>query len=94
MTLWPFLIVAREQDCSNRVFMNHEQIHAVQQKELLIVFFYLWYVVDYLRHRLTKSHHAAYRSIIFEKEAYAMEQDLAYLKRRKLWSFLSLKEGV
>ena len=90
MTLWPFLLVAPSQDPKNQVFMNHERIHAVQQRELLLLFFYLWYGLDYLRHRVSKSHKAAYRSIIFEKEAYAMEQDLDYLKNRKPWAFLGV----
>jgi hypothetical protein len=92
MTLWPFLLVSKRQDVNDTTFMNHENIHAAQQKELLIIFFYLWYAVDYLRHRITKSHHAAYRNIIFEKEAYAMERDLHYLNRRKNWAFLSFKK--
>jgi hypothetical protein len=91
MTLWPLLLVARDQDCEDPVFINHENIHAVQQKELLLVFFYVWYVLDYLKHRISKSHHDAYRSIIFEKEAYNMELDLEYLNTRKVWAFLSFK---
>ncbi len=89
MTLWPFLLVSNRQDVSDKIFINHENIHAAQQKELLIIFFYLWYAMDYLRHRITKSHHAAYRSIVFEREAYAMESNMDYLKTRRTLAFLS-----
>ena len=34
-----------------------------------------------------KFHYLAYKSISFEREAYAMENDLNYLQHRKLWSF-------
>jgi hypothetical protein len=89
MCLWPFLLVAHNNRLKDKVFMNHEHIHAAQQKELLLLFFYLWYVADYLIQLLKYNDHSrAYRNIVFEKEAYAMECDLEYLKRRKLFSFL------
>ena len=70
--------------------MNHERIHLRQQLELLIIFFYLCYGIEYMVHlyRL-KSKQAAYRSISFEKEAYTNENDLNYLKERSFWAFLN-----
>ncbi|MGK0254765.1 MAG: hypothetical protein ACI9OE_002275, partial [Mariniflexile sp.] len=35
-----------------------------------------------------KKWHLAYRNISFEREAYANEMYLDYLKQRKFWSFL------
>ena len=35
------------------------------------------------------SHDQAYRNIVFEREAYARESDLDYLKKRSLWQFLN-----
>lgn len=66
------------------VDLNHERIHTVQQRELLFVFFYLWYVIEWavlwLKYR---DHVKAYFHIRFEKEAYRHEADLTYLKHRR-----------
>lgn len=43
ITIWPFIFVRKE--CSfNEVDLNHENIHGKQQKELLLIFFYLIYL--------------------------------------------------
>lgn len=70
--------------------LNHESIHAKQCKELLGVFFYLWYVLEYLVRLLMCdfNHHKAYRSICFEQEAYSNENDLQYFSKRKHWAWL------
>lgn len=68
--------------------MNHERIHARQQLEMLVIPFMIWYAVEYLILRLKDNHDNAYRNIVFEKEAYLMDHDLAYLNDRKFWSFL------
>ena len=73
----------------NPVFMNHERIHLRQQLEMLILFFYLWYVVEFLvRWIQLKSRRAAYYRISLEKEAYSNEKNLNYLKKRPFWLFL------
>lgn len=88
ITLFPFIILRNKADKTNSVLINHEKIHLRQQLELLIVFFYIWYVFDYFfRYYKLKNGHLAYKSICFEREAYAMESDLDYLKKRKLWGF-------
>lgn len=92
--LFPFLLVSNNTNVHDEVFINHEKIHAVQQKELLVVFFYLWYVIDYVFLRLKYDHDLAYRNIVFEREAYAMEQNLDYLKNRKRWSFFKFYHGA
>ncbi|ARN77891.1 hypothetical protein BST97_07680 [Nonlabens spongiae] len=94
MTLFPLLLVSHEADVHDEVFINHERIHAAQQKELLIIFFYLWYVINYLLLRTKYDHHQAYRNIVFEREAYAMERNLNYLTDRKWWSFLKFYHGA
>ena len=87
MALFPFLLVKYKSP--SKVLINHERIHFRQQIELLILPFYVWYILEYLIHRLRgKSPNCAYRSISFEKEAYENDEDLGYLKRRKLWAFL------
>lgn len=55
-----------EKDC------EHEYIHWQQQKELLILLFYLWYIIEYLiKLFITLDHKIAYRSISFEQQAYS-----------------------
>ena len=88
ITLWPFLLISSYFDTEDSVLMNHESVHAAQQKELLILFFYIWYIVEYLLLRLKYNHDLAYRNIIFEKEAYAQECNQEYLNTRSLFSFL------
>jgi hypothetical protein len=72
--------------------INHERIHTMQGQELLWIFFYLFYVIEWLfrlvqyRNAKTsegkKDRNAAYRNISFEREAYANEQDQLYREYR------------
>lgn len=88
ITLFPFIILRNTKDRNNKVLINHEKIHLRQQLELFVLFFYLWYVAEYYYHLIKiKDAHKAYRSISFEREAYANESNLEYLKNRKLLSF-------
>ncbi len=88
ITLFPFILLRKPTDRQNPVLINHEKIHLRQQLELLIIFFYFWYVLEFLYWyiRLNDSF-LAYKYISFEREAYAMEDDLDYLSERKPWSF-------
>ena len=67
------------------ITLNHEKIHTAQIKEMLYVFFYVWYVIEWLI-RLPKGN--AYRNISFEREAYANDNNPNYLKTRKRYAFL------
>ena len=88
MALWPFIILRNNRLKKDAVFINHEAIHLKQQLELGVVFFYPWYLVEYVyRIFQYKSLMKAYRNISFEREAYAKEKDLNYLKTRSFWSF-------
>lgn len=88
ITLFPIIILKHQRDRDNAVLINHEKIHLRQQLELLIIPFYLWYVAEYLFHFIkVRNAFLAYKMISFEREAYAMEEDLDYLKKRKLFSF-------
>ena len=66
--------------------INHEAIHTAQMREMLYIFFYLWYAMEWLVRLFGKGN--AYRNIAFEKEAYAHEQDKYYLKRRRPYAWL------
>lgn len=69
--------------------LRHEEIHSRQQMEMLLVFFLLWYGVEWLlRLLLTFDTHKAYRAISFEREAYANEGDENYLTSRKHYAWL------
>jgi hypothetical protein len=70
------------------VMLNHEKIHWRQQLEMLILPFYLWYLVEFLIRRIFHTRTVAYRNISFEREAYARQGDLTYLKRRALYSWI------
>ncbi len=67
------------------ITLNHEKIHTAQIKELGYIFFYLWYVVEWLIRLFMKGN--AYRNISFEREAYNNENDLDYLHNRKRFDF-------
>ena len=88
IALFPVILLRRPEDRYNKTLINHEKIHLRQQLELLIIFFYLWYVIEYYfwYFRLRDSF-LAYKYISFEREAFAMEDDPNYLKTRRLWSF-------
>ncbi len=89
MAIWPFILVRHPALRENIVFINHERIHLRQQVELLVVFFYLWYSVEFLiRWAMLKNRFLAYRAISFEREAYAEENNISYLKQRPFWRFL------
>lgn len=68
--------------------LNHELIHTAQMKELLYLFFYVWYILEWIVRLFLPGD--AYRQIIFEQEAYQKEGDTDYLKKRKFCSFLPL----
>ncbi|MFJ1490512.1 hypothetical protein [Capnocytophaga canis] len=88
ITLYPFIFVRERTNKDNAVLINHERIHLRQQKELLVIFFYLWYALDFLwKYAKYRNWDKAYRSIIFEREAYNNEKNPNYLKVRGLWWF-------
>lgn len=89
LTFYPFVFLADEDDKLNEIFINHEKIHIRQQLELLIVPFYIWYFTEYLFRLIQfRDKKKAYYAISFEREAYANEKDLNYLKQRFFWNFL------
>ena len=85
ITLWPFVFIRDE---GNPRVINHESIHLKQQKELLLVGFYLLYVIFWVvgifKYRSTQ---IAYYEIPFEREAYNHDGDYEYLNNRKLFAW-------
>jgi len=90
ITIFPFIFLKEKGNVSNATMIQHEKIHIQQQAELLILFFYIWYVVEFLfRYWRYKNKYLAYRNISFEREAYANESKLDFLLQRRFWHFLN-----
>ena len=88
ITLYPFVLLRYPDDRRDPVLLNHERIHLRQQLELLVVPFYVWYLAEYVWHRLRGiGHVASYLRISFEQEAYANEQRHQYLDHRPPFAF-------
>lgn len=69
--------------------IRHEKIHTEQQKETLFVFFYIWYVIEWLIRFLTSfDGYKSYKNISFEKEAYLNEDNIKYVKNRKRYNWI------
>lgn len=67
--------------------INHELIHTTQMREMLYIFFYLWYGIEWFV--LFLKYHdweRAYFNVRFEKEAYKHQNELDYLKHRRLFN--------
>ena len=90
ITIFPIILVKDRKLRDDKVLINHESIHLKQQLELLIVPFYVLYVAEFTYRLLSYTNwEAAYRNLSFEREAYANEKDLAYLKTRPFWNVVN-----
>ncbi len=88
ITLFPFIFLKTKKLKENKTLINHEKIHLKQQSELLIVFFFILYGIEFLIKLIKyKNTYLAYKSLSFEREAYQNETDFNYIKNRNLWSF-------
>lgn len=88
MALYPFILVNRTTSVNDKVLINHERIHLKQQQEMLVIFFYMAYLLNYFINLIRyKNHHKAYLNIVFEREAYKNEQNSVYLKNRGFWQW-------
>ncbi len=79
LAFWPFIFISSKTIVDPEL-INHERIHLKQQLELLIIPFYIWYLIALYR--------KGYMNISFEKEAYANENNLTYLKKRSWFNFI------
>ncbi|WP_353124130.1 hypothetical protein [Dysgonomonas capnocytophagoides] len=96
INLFGIIFARKEFNPLSRITENHERIHTAQMRELLFIFFYLWYGIEWvirlIQYRETKK---AYLNISFEREAYKNQNNLGYLKVRKKYEFriyLSIKK--
>jgi len=85
ITIFPFIFIKDE---GHDVVINHESIHFKQQRELLVIFFYLLYVYDWIVGLIKyRSPSFAYRKIRFEQEAYENDENPYYLIIRKRFAW-------
>lgn len=89
MAIYPFILIKDKQYKINSELINHEKIHLFQQRELLLIPFYILYCLEYICRifQYKFNLHSAYRNISFEREAYQNQSNLNYLKNRKPYSF-------
>ena len=78
INLFGILFVRKEYELS-KVDLNHEAIHTKQMKELLFVFFYIIYFLEWIVRLFINTN--AYRSISFEKEAYKHQNNFEYHRK-------------
>ncbi|WP_405211013.1 hypothetical protein [Dokdonia sp. Asnod2-E02] len=90
VTLWPFIVMRTSDLKKDEVFINHEKIHIRQQAEMLVIPFFIWYAIEYLYRLIQyRDNYVAYLNISFEREAYARECEINYLRERPFWSFIA-----
>ena len=85
------VLFARKDAKIDDVTINHESIHTKQMQEMLFIFFYLWYFVEwFIKLFIYINPHKTYKNVSFEREAFWMEKDKSYLKVRKHYAWLNV----
>ena len=87
MNLFGIIFARNEYKPLARRIQNHEAIHTVQMKEMLYIFFYFWYLVEWLV-KLFRYGRNAYENISFEREAYTYQDDYSHLEKRKKYHWI------
>lgn len=84
-----FGILFTKKDILTPKIINHEKIHNAQMREMLYIFYYIWYGIEYLIVRLFfKKQNDAYHDVSFEEEAYMNQNNYMYLSRRKHYAWI------
>ena len=81
------ILFVRDDAVIGSVDINHESIHTAQMKEMLYVFFYLWYLIEWLV-KLPKYGKKSYNNISFEREAYQYDRYADYVQFRKKYNWI------
>lgn len=85
------LLFVRKGSKITEELLMHEEIHLKQQKEMLFIGFYLWYLTEWIfRVLFTKDRfsHRAYKNICFEQEAYLFDSQSDYMNTRKAFRWV------
>ena len=89
LSLWPFIILKHDTLKNDKDLINHEKIHLRQQRELLIIPFYVLYAFEWaIRSLYYLNTYKAYQNLSFEREAYGNENKPDYLEHRRPYSFM------
>lgn len=80
ITIYPFIFYHPDAAMTAEDW-NEEEIHGVQQKEMLLIGFYPWYGIEVAIE--------GYGHTSFEREAKANKNNLDYLKTRKPYAWLN-----
>ena len=89
INLFSLIVVRKGYGELNDAERNHEKIHTKQMLELLFIFFYIAYIIEWLiRFIQYGDGKKAYYNISFEREAYTHMYDSDYYKKRKLFMFI------
>lgn len=91
MCVFPFIFVRKDARNLTVKDINHEKIHLRQQTEMLVIFFLIWYGLEYVIRWICYgfNHGKAYKNISFEREAYKKQSNLDYPRTRKHYAFLN-----
>lgn len=86
------ILFVRENAVLTTTDIVHETIHTKQMQEMAYIFFYLWYSIEWLvklvHYRFDSKR--AYKSLSFEREAYANETVVGYPENRKHYCWIKL----
>ena len=94
ITLLRWCVVRKnEKDKFTNIIYNHENIHYAQERELWYIGFYLLYLLSFLWELRCMNINHAYRNIVFEREAYAHQEDFNYLPNRKKFAWRKEKRN-
>lgn len=81
------ILFTKKSEIDERTYV-HESIHTKQMIEMLFIFFYLWYGIEYLILRFFhKYQNCTYHDVSFEEEAYDHQNDRKYLTTRKHYAW-------
>ena len=84
------MVWSRDTSWIDQRVLRHERIHTAQMREMLYLPFYIFYLLEYLVKLLIyRDHDRAYRSISFEREAYAKESSCHYLSLRHPYDWMN-----
>lgn len=96
-----FLVLVKDKEHKHhQEILNHELIHIAQQRETLVVMWYIFYILDWLYKFLfhtqlfkkgggfISSFWKAYKKITFEREAFYYEKDYNYLNIRRHFNWV------
>jgi hypothetical protein len=89
INIFGLIFCRKEYNPISRRALNHETIHTKQMIELLYIFFYLIYGLEWLI-KLFFYGKDSYRNISFEREAYSNDWDEGYPIKRKWFAWTKL----